>query len=340
MGPAQFARRLKRGWTAPVQVGSFAYEPMPDEFKRRELPRSARAAVRRTQLHNTWAAVRGQSVDTGARLATVGRQTINRGAVDLVEYSHPLSRERAVAQAKMLVQQRFPDAHAAWLGGSFARGTATSTSDLDILVLLDGPPGPFRESLVDDGMPVELFVQTPESLLHFREEDQQRRQPTTARLVGETILLVDRDGDAVRIADDCVREIAAGPKALSDKESQALRYALTDMREDLVGSTSSAEELVLAAQIWEASARLLLAHERRWQGTGKGLLRELNARDASVATGSEGAGAGLGRRLTEAFEAVGRGDKIPLVDAAGDVLNHCGGSLFEGFTVGKDPEPT
>jgi predicted nucleotidyltransferase len=49
--------------------------------------------------------------------------------------------------ASELVAQRFPDARAAWLGGSVAPGTATSTSDLDITVLLAGPPAPMRESL-------------------------------------------------------------------------------------------------------------------------------------------------------------------------------------------------
>ncbi|WP_280273190.1 nucleotidyltransferase domain-containing protein [Nocardia wallacei] len=48
--------------------------------------------------------------------------------------------------AEQLVRERFPEARAAWLGGSMADGTATATSDLDITVLLAGPPAPYRES--------------------------------------------------------------------------------------------------------------------------------------------------------------------------------------------------
>ncbi|MFI2230553.1 nucleotidyltransferase domain-containing protein [Nocardia testacea] len=49
--------------------------------------------------------------------------------------------------ARSLVCERFPGARAAWPGGSTVLGMATPTSDLDISVLLDGPPAPYRESL-------------------------------------------------------------------------------------------------------------------------------------------------------------------------------------------------
>jgi predicted nucleotidyltransferase len=68
--------------------------------------------------------------------------------------------EQGVVVAECLVMQRFPEARAAWLGGSVAAGEQTSTSDLDITVLLGGPPAPFRSSEVVDGWPVEFFVQT------------------------------------------------------------------------------------------------------------------------------------------------------------------------------------
>ena len=42
--------------------------------------------------------------------------------------------------ARRLVEEEFPGARAAWLGGSVVRGDASPTSDLDITVLLDGPP--------------------------------------------------------------------------------------------------------------------------------------------------------------------------------------------------------
>ncbi len=77
--------------------------------------------------------------------------------------------------ARRLVLDRFPQARAAWLGGSTALGTTTPTSDLDITVLLPAPPAPYRESLLHNGRPVELFVQTEESIAYFRAAERAAR---------------------------------------------------------------------------------------------------------------------------------------------------------------------
>ena len=84
--------------------------------------------------------------------------------------------EQAAVVATRLVRQRFPDARVAWLGGSVAACESTSTSDLDVTVLLDGP-APFRSSHVVEGWPVEFFVQTEQSLRRFCEFDRARRRP-------------------------------------------------------------------------------------------------------------------------------------------------------------------
>ncbi|MGH3996239.1 MAG: nucleotidyltransferase domain-containing protein [Pseudonocardiaceae bacterium] len=44
--------------------------------------------------------------------------------------------------ARRLVAEWFPQARTAWVGGSVARGDETSNSDLDVTVLLEGPPAP------------------------------------------------------------------------------------------------------------------------------------------------------------------------------------------------------
>ncbi|MEG8182705.1 nucleotidyltransferase domain-containing protein [Nocardia terpenica] len=83
--------------------------------------------------------------------------------------------------ARHLVRERFPQARAAWLGGSSVTGNTTATSDLDVTVLLAGPPAPYRESLHHGDRPVELFVQTEETLEFFQAGERARRRPTTLR---------------------------------------------------------------------------------------------------------------------------------------------------------------
>src|SRR3954453_13674836 len=86
----------------------------------------------------------------------------------------------AVGTARAFVREAFPQARAAVLGGSAARGQATATSDLDIVVILDGPPAPYRETLRYGGWLVELFAKTPSPLrevLRTRCADAALRRP-------------------------------------------------------------------------------------------------------------------------------------------------------------------
>src|SRR4029079_14790918 len=132
-----------------------------------------------------------------------------------------------------LVLDLYPDARAAWLGGGVGRGDAGPTSDLDITVLLDGPPAPRRKSLEYAGWPVELFVHTEKSLRYLADKDQLRRQPTMMRLVAESIVLLDTDGSGARLKQEYLAEVAAGPKPLSTDELDLLRYMITNLLDDL-----------------------------------------------------------------------------------------------------------
>lgn len=52
-----------------------------------------------------------------------------------------------VEAARALVSERFPAALAAFPGDGVLSARRTATSDLDIVVVLAGPPAPYRESL-------------------------------------------------------------------------------------------------------------------------------------------------------------------------------------------------
>lgn len=228
--------------------------------------------------------------------------------------------------ARRLVAERFPTARSAWLGGSVARGVATATSDLDITVLLAGPPAPVRESLRYGGWPVELFVHTEDSLAYYCGKDRDRRQPSMMRLVGETIVLMDRDGSAKRLQADCLARLAAGPAPLTEDELAMQRYRVSDLLADLLGADSNDVRTAVAALLWQEAAALLLTGERRWSGTGKGLLRELATYDEDQATT-------YAVTLPAALRAATTGDVAPLTAVVDKILAPYGGRLFEGFRL-------
>lgn len=226
--------------------------------------------------------------------------------------------------ARQLVRQRFPHARAAWLGGSVAHGTATATSDLDITVLVAGPPAPYSESLRHRQWPVELFVQTETSIEHFCAQERAARRPTTLRLIGQAHILIDTDGIGARLRERCTKQLAEGPRPLTGKELEAARYRVTDLLDDLAGAQNDDERLLIASTVWQATADLLLAGHSRWSGGGKWLQRELVAFDRD-------AGTSHARMLAQGMRSAAAGAVEPMAEAVTEALDLFGGPLFHGF---------
>src|SRR3954453_16864955 len=95
-----------------------------------------------------------------------------------------------VELARALVADRFPDAAAAFLGGSVLTARRTKTSDIDIVVVIDGPPAPYRETVAVEDVIAELFVHTVASLRHYWEKDVAARRPALVRMCAQSAVLV------------------------------------------------------------------------------------------------------------------------------------------------------
>jgi hypothetical protein len=142
-----------------------------------------------------------------------------------------------VDDARALAGQRFPGALAAFLGGSVLSPWRTATSDLDIVIILAGPPAPYRESLRWRGWPVDTFVHDAASLEHYFAKDAARRRPTLARMCSDGAILAGSQRDTDMIRQRARQVIAAGPPPLSAPQLDWARYGLTDTLDDLAGST-------------------------------------------------------------------------------------------------------
>jgi hypothetical protein len=228
-----------------------------------------------------------------------------------------------IRAARTLVGELFPDALAAILGGSTARGEGTPTSDLDIVVVLDGPAEIRAESLMWRSWPAEVFVQTYESACAFMAWDRDRGTATLAFMCGQGVILLDRDGTGARLRSAAGRIIGEGRPAASGADLDRLRYTVTDLRDDLIGAGSGAgdELLAIAAALLNDTAGLLFAALPHWGGGGKWLPRRLREADPERA---EPLLAGY-RTL------VSGGPREPFAEAVTAVLDHCGGPLWAGY---------
>lgn len=84
-----------------------------------------------------------------------------------------------------------PCCQGALLAGSAVRGQETDTSDLDIVVFDQDIPFSYRESLIDFGWPIEIFVHNLASYKHFFDLDSKHAKPSMPRMVWEGIVLRD-----------------------------------------------------------------------------------------------------------------------------------------------------
>jgi len=222
--------------------------------------------------------------------------------------------------ADALVRERFPEAVAALLGGSVARGQATATSDLDVVVIRREGAAVYRETLDRQGRPAEVFVHTAESLRTMFAWDRANGVPTMASLCADALVLLDLDGSAGRVQGWARETIAAGPRPASAAALAVQRYAVTDLLDDLLDRDDPDERLTVAAQLHLQAAELLLTADGQWRGKGKWLPRHLRASHPE-----------LGGGLLAAYRTLAAGG--PPTDYAAAVtavLTHCGGPLREG----------
>lgn len=223
--------------------------------------------------------------------------------------------------ARQLVADQFPDARAAVLAGSVAAGRATSTSDLDIVIVLAGPPAPYRETIRVEGTPVELFIHTTDSLTYWFNRERQEGRCTLAHMLATGISLAGED--TADIQAHAQRHVDEGPEPWIDDQVTYRRYALTDALDDLTGSLDADERDATAVQVLTMAFELALNTRRAWQGRGKWMVRQLQATEPTLTSALMAA-----HRHT-----VATGDPAELIAVCESILDEVGGRLTEGFHV-------
>ncbi|MET9218672.1 nucleotidyltransferase domain-containing protein [Streptomyces sp. NPDC003300] len=222
--------------------------------------------------------------------------------------------------AHAVVKELHPDARAAFLCGGVITDRRTATSDLDIVIVLDGEPAPYRLSVHRHGWPVELFVHTEETWHAFIEREvPTRRCPLMWMCAGGT-LLFDTDRVGARIKAHAESLVAAGPPPTPVEEIENRRYALTDLLDDLTSCTDPGERLFISTEIARRTAELTLAVHNTWNGGGKWLARRLDT-----------AAPGLTARLHTGVQQALDGRTARLIAIADEALNQAGGRLWAGY---------
>lgn len=227
--------------------------------------------------------------------------------------------------AQKFVNSYFPDSGAALLAGSTVRGEATFTSDLDIVIFDSELPSAYRESLIEFGWCIELFVHNQVSYREFFMKDCERARPSLPWMVSEGIILKD-NGILSEIKKEAVQLLEKGPEKWSAETINMKRYFITDILDDLLGCDNRAEGLFITNTLSELLSEFHLRTNRQWFGTSKWLIRALRNYNDSFA-----------EDFINAFDSYYRlDDKSKVIQLADHILEPHGGRLFDGFSLGKE----
>ncbi|GAB2512120.1 nucleotidyltransferase domain-containing protein [Paramicrobacterium agarici] len=229
-----------------------------------------------------------------------------------------------VARARRFVDAHYPQALAAFLGGSAASGDATDSSDLDILIVLPDTwaSASFVETVTFEGQLVEAFVYGRDGLLPWLKKGRDDGRPVLDRLITSGVSLVPGEvADGMAAGSRAVFD--AGPAPIDDEQLNRRRYALSALVDDVADAGDQGIRNVASWAAWKEAAELALLWKGCWMGTGKWLLRELRA---------HGDPFGLA-----AWAERGGRDKGALLTSCNALLDEVGGSLQSGHVRGEKP---
>ncbi|MEN1937926.1 nucleotidyltransferase domain-containing protein [Paenibacillus sp. 102] len=232
---------------------------------------------------------------------------------------------KAIDAAQKIIESQFLNCDVALLGGSVARGEATKTSDLDLVILDSSLSHCYRESFVSNGWPVEVFVHNFKTYKEYFKSDCKRGKPTLPQLVSEGIILKGEMGTVTRLKQEAQQLLDKGPEKWTEGLMRQKRYFLTDALDDFIGATKREEELFIANLLADLVHEYVLRVNGQWMGNSKWFIRVLRKYDETFA-----------EEFVEAFDHFYRtGEKMKLIDFIERTLEKYGGRLFEGFSVGK-----
>lgn len=235
-----------------------------------------------------------------------------------------LQKVEPLEAARKFINKHYPTCQGALLSGSVARGEATKTSDLDIIVFDPTVLASYRESLLDLGWHIEVFVHNLHSYRVIFENDYKRARPSMQRMVVEGLVLRDK-GIIETIKNEARGILLEGPDAWSNETVNIKRYFISDALDDFKGSANRSEELFIANTLADLVSEFVLRTNRKWLGSSKWVVRSLKEYNE-----------GFAENFVEAFDSFYKnGNKKQVIHMVEEILEPFGGTYFEGFSMGK-----
>lgn len=145
-----------------------------------------------------------------------------------------MNRPDFLTAAKNALKKHHPKALCAFVAGPMLRGEATAASDIDIIVLYDDAfQNIHRDSVIEDGWPIEFFVHNTKANDFFIEKDRQSGRCLTAHMLVTGLVLPHENALSQERRVTAQKVIDLGPPPLTDMQIEDRRYFITDSIDDL-----------------------------------------------------------------------------------------------------------
>jgi hypothetical protein len=170
--------------------------------------------------------------------------------------------------------------------------------------------------------PVEAFVHDPATLEYFfLEIDRASGVPALTQMVVEGIEIPGPNEMSQALKRRAATVNDAGPPPLKTEGERRLRYAVSDLLDDLRAPRSRDELIGTGARMFEQLADYYLRRLGRWSAKGKAIPRVLRQADPVFCA-----------RYCGAFDVLfAEGEVQAVVQLTEDLLSEAGGPLFDGY---------
>lgn len=237
-----------------------------------------------------------------------------------------LSRPTPYEVAEDLFKSRFSGADLIFVAGSFRRGEATESSDIDLVVIYPKLERPYRESFYFKGWPVEAFVHDPETLNYFIwEMDVKSGMASLPTMVVEGHAVPAEHPLSFRLKSLADRALCQGPPAYSPEQLQSAVYGICDLLEDLRCPRNPFEAQAIVAKLHESLGNFWFRKQGFWSASGKHIPRRLQKLAPDFA-----------ERWSESFRLAYVGETKKLMELAHEIVEETGKPKFDGYRQEAD----
>jgi len=227
--------------------------------------------------------------------------------------------------AKKVVEEIYPNCDGALMAGSIIRGEGTETSDIDLIIYDDSISKGYRESYFFEDVPIEVFIHSKESFEYFFYFDCKKKMPSLPVMVMESVVV--KETIYFKELKHKASEIYhKGPGELKKDEIDFMRYFITDLKDDLIGSNDEFETLLIVNELIVKLHEFYLLSNNKWIGRSKWIKRSLSKYDEEFELKFE-------KTFLRFYSTRDKSIILSLID---EVVLPYGGDYFEGFSIGKD----